>query len=422
MTSLSSGGKCNIVYILDFLPTYVARELKALQNLGLATEVHLPESSAASALWDRVLGSSPEKSDALRRDIPMGWCTAPAGRFLPKALLFLLAVGAGRPIRTTSLTLKALRQGTFRYLLAAAATTYFLRGRHPSLIHAHFAKDAGWIAAYTAGLLGVPFTLTTHAIDIFAPADPKRVRALLWKASAVHTISTFNRNYMEERYGPGLRGRVKVARLGLDPNTLPSHCPSAEELLIVCTASGLVPKKGVDVLLEACSILRQRGFEFRAEIIGSDPDGTRLKEFRRSVQEAGLEEIVNLRGLLSADDALEVVSGATIFALPSILAPNGDMDGIPVALMEAMGMGIPSVSTRLSGIPELVEDGHTGLLAEPGNPVSLADALGRLLCDPDLAAQLGAAGRERVLREFTVDRYASDLVSLWTDLCSNRGD
>lgn len=174
----------------------------------------------------------------------------------------------------------------------------------------------------------------------------------------------------------------------------------------------------MEVLLQACNTLHMRSISFKCVIAGTDQAGDRLELFRKAVSEYKLDGIVEFRGLMPSKKVLEAVSTSNLFVLPSVEAPNGDMDGIPVALMEAMGIGVPAISTRLTGIPELIEDGVNGLLTTPGDHEELADAIEKLLTDPDLAEDLASRGREKVLKDFSVDRYTDDLIEAWTDLLS----
>jgi colanic acid/amylovoran biosynthesis glycosyltransferase len=416
MTGSHEALPVRICYLLDFLPTYVAREVVEVIATGLPIDIHLPLSTLSDGLWEKVVEPSARLDTAVvKRDVRKDWCTAPAWQMLLQALPTVLKSLAVRPVRSMELALDSIRHGTFRYFLAGMELAVRLRGTGTRLVHSHFARDASQIAIHTAALLGVPFTVTTHATDIFSPQQPDRVKALLDAADGIHTISEFNREYMADRYGTHLRERITVSVLGLDPSLLPGRVPAetGEVPVFVCTASGLVPKKGVEVLLEACRILLDRGQCFTCSVLGSDAGGERLDFLRKSTGEMGLSRTVTFTGLLSSVETLERVSACTVFVLPSVRAPNGDMDGIPVSLMESMAMGVPSISTRLSGIPELIEDGVSGLLVEPGDPAALAGALELLLADPALAARLGAAGREKVASCFSLDRYAHDLASFW---------
>ncbi len=405
-----TGFRGPVCYVLDFLPTYVASEIRELTERGVSIRVHLPEESAVNALWDRVLESSPT---VCARDLKLSWCGLPVLRFISQALPCLLRTLARRPFLAVPLTMKALGTGTFRFFATAARLCEVTDIRHSAVFHAHFARDSAHIARYASALTGVPFTVTTHATDIFCPPDAGRVAVLLREAAGVHTISGFNRDYMTEHWGEELREKILVARLGLDPGSLPARSLPAGVPTLVCTASGLVPKKGLGVLLDACGILAGRGVDFTCSVIGSDPDGRELQTRRREVGNRGLGGKVRMEGLLTAEETLARVSSCSVFVMPSVVAPNGDKDGIPVALMEAMGIGVPSVSTRLSGIPELIEDGVSGLLVEPGDPQALSEAIERLLADACLAERLGSAGRLKVLSDFSVSRYAADLLSFW---------
>jgi glycosyltransferase involved in cell wall biosynthesis len=413
-----------ICYVLDFLPTYVVREAAEVMATGLRFEIHLSVRTESNGLWEKVLeGADTLDSTVVRRDLRKDWCTAPAGRMLLQAFPSAMRSFMGHPLRYSCLALESLRHGTFRYFLAGAELAVRLRGTGTSLVHSHFARDAADIAFYAAALLGVPFTVTTHATDIFSPEHPDRLRALLGAADGIHTISVFNREYMADHYGEGLRARITVSVLGLDPASLPERISAAagEIPSFVCTASGLALKKGVEVLLEACRILLDRGRSFTCSVLGSDPSGERLEHLRGRTAEMGLADTVTFAGLTSSAETLRRVSCCTVFVLPSVRAPNNDMDGIPVSLMESMAMGVPSISTRLSGIPELIEDGVSGLLVEPGDAAALAGAMERILADSSLASRLGSAGREKVLSSFSIDRYARDLISFWRGIQAPEG-
>ena len=408
-----------LLYILDLLPTYVAREVGALSSGGSGDweiEIHLPARSPYTEMWSRIL---PPGSDSavpeVRSDIRMGWCSLGAVRVLTAALPSILRVFAKHPVRFMRTAVGSLREGAFRYFLIAVDLAGRI-GRTPDLIHSHFAKDAAYIAMRLSSLLDVPFTVTTHANDIFVPKWEARLIELLERATGIHTISSFNREYIAGRYGLKLAERIFVSRLGLDVDSLPQADPPEGRLLFTCTASGLVPKKGVDTLLLSCELLSARGSAIECVIIGADPRGKKLEDLRARVADSGLSGTVKLVGLLTAEEVLETVSRSTAFVLPSVEAPNGDMDGIPVALMEAMGMGIPVIATGLSGIPELVEDGITGLTVEPGDADALACAMERLAGDPDLARRLGAEGKRKVLRDFSMERYIDEMKSFWIRL------
>jgi glycosyltransferase involved in cell wall biosynthesis len=159
-----------------------------------------------------------------------------------------------------------------------------------------------------------------------------------------------------------------------------------------------VEKKGFHVLIRACAILKDRGFEFRCTIAGSGPEEAAL---RAQIHDAGLDARLTLTGQALKQEAIpDFMEGGDVYCLPCVWASDNDVDGLPQMLMEAMACGLPAVSTDLVGIPDLVIDGATGLLVPPEEAEALADALMRLARDPALAARLAAAGRSRVTQHF----------------------
>jgi glycosyltransferase involved in cell wall biosynthesis len=188
------------------------------------------------------------------------------------------------------------------------------------------------------------------------------------------------------------------------------HRTPRSTFVIACVAS-LVPKKGHRILLEACALLSQRGIKgLQCLIIG---DGPCEKEIRRQITETGLEGVVQLVGRLPHGDVMDMYQRgeADLVVLPSLVAADGQKEGIPVALMEAMAYGIPVVSTTTGGIPELLHGG-AGVLVPPASPPDLAEAIGRLINDRDLRVAVGAQGRARVREQFDVVLQAQTLVRM----------
>jgi glycosyltransferase involved in cell wall biosynthesis len=170
----------------------------------------------------------------------------------------------------------------------------------------------------------------------------------------------------------------------------------------------LVPKKGFDVLIEALRILAERRVDFTCEIVGSGP----LREpLESAVQAAGLAERVSFRGARLQHEIVDAYRRASLFVLAPVMTEDGDRDGIPNVLVEAMACGVPVVSTRLSGIPELIEPGVDGLLVEPNDPGALAKAIERLLTNATLAHALGAAARCKVEASFDLSRNTRRLAA-----------
>jgi glycosyltransferase involved in cell wall biosynthesis len=274
-------------------------------------------------------------------------------------------------------------------------------------VHADMAHAPATLALYAGELLGVPFSFTGHANDLFQ----RRValRDKLARAAFVACISSFHRDlYLREGAAPE---RLPIVHLGIELERFRLRPPPpdpAEPLLL--SAGRLVEKKGFDVFAEACAELWRRGLRFRAAVAGSGPLLDRLREQARAL---GLDGVLTYTGCTIAQEELPgFLSGGTVFCLACKPAADGDVDGLPVVLMEAMACGVPVVSTRLAGIPDLVADEETGLLAPPGDPIALADAIERLLGDPLLRRRLVEQGRRRVEEEFEL-RGANRRLAEW---------
>ncbi|MCP4647183.1 MAG: glycosyltransferase family 4 protein, partial [bacterium] len=274
--------------------------------------------------------------------------------------------------------------------------------------------DSAHIARIMAHMMQCPYTLTTHATDIFVPRNRERLLRVLHDASKVFTISEYNLTCLADFDLP--RDNIVVARLGLDTTKLPKRKFTSGAAEIVCTASGLVPKKGVPVLVEAMRLLKEHNIECCLTVIGSDPEGTKLQEFRKNSEDLP----INFAGVLSSEETLEVLAGASLFVLPCIEAENGDKDGIPVALMEAMGMNLPCISTRVSGIPELIENNVSGILVNPGSPSELAEAMASLLTSSLKAEKLAKAGKDKVLSIHSPERLAQTRTTVLTEALKER--
>jgi glycosyltransferase involved in cell wall biosynthesis len=166
---------------------------------------------------------------------------------------------------------------------------------------------------------------------------------------------------------------------------------------LILSVGRLVPKKGYPLLIQGLQLVEQAGLEFRCEIYGGGP---MREELDTMVRARGLASRISFHGARPQDELVRAYARASLFVLAPVVVADGDRDGIPNVLVEAMASGVPVVSTRMSGIPELIEDGASGLLVEPGDAAGLAEAIKRLLINPQLASRLAAAGRLTVQRDF----------------------
>ena len=276
-------------------------------------------------------------------------------------------------------------------------------------LHAHFANVAAEVARLAARLAGVGWSMTAHAKDIFhEEVDPERLGRLLRDARATVTVSEFNARHLRELC-PEAAPRVHRVYNGLDLAAFAWSSPVARPPRVVAVGR-LVEKKGFGVLVEACARLAAAGRPVHCDIVGGGPHQEALAA---RVEEFGLGAGVRLLGPRTQDEVRERVGGAAVLAAPCIVGADGNRDGMPTVLLEAMALGTPCVSTPVTGIPELVRDGETGLLVAENDPAALAAALERLLEDPPLRERLARAGRELLERSFQADRSAARVRELW---------
>ncbi len=276
-------------------------------------------------------------------------------------------------------------------------------------IHAHFAALPAYAAAIIYRMFGIPFSVTAHAYDL-------RCRPLLmrWKMRCAKfgvVVSDYSA-VKAAALTAGLHDlRWHVNRNGIPLDVFQQIDRTRGETLPlrILSVGRLVPKKGFADLLMACVILRAAGVVFNCRIIG---DGPLRKRLFRLAGRLGIAEYVTFAGSLHGEALLREYAESDVFALACRAAPDGETDTLPVVLTEAMAAGLPDVSTRLAAIPELIEDGFNGLLAEPGDPASLARALGRVLVDPGLRASMAQHARPLVARDYNVRNTASSLLRL----------
>jgi glycosyltransferase involved in cell wall biosynthesis len=273
-------------------------------------------------------------------------------------------------------------------------------------VHAHFAHHPTVAALALGALAGIPFSFTCHAHDVYLQ------RAMLGekvhRAAFVVAISRLLRDqYIARCAQQKDLERVYVIHCGAtstrQQHPVPADAPSPLRVLAVAR---LVEKKGLSFLIEACALLRQRGRELSCEIIGCGPLRAQLQA---QIEQAGLGSVVRLLGGRSQEEVSEALSRAMLFVQPSIVASDGDMEGIPVSLMEAMAAQVPVVATRTGAISELVEDGETGVLVPPGSSAALASAIERLADDPTYAGRLSGQARRYVEAEFDLTRNVAAL-------------
>lgn len=283
-----------------------------------------------------------------------------------------------------------------------------LSGAGVAHMHAHFATHPTTMAVIISALTGISYSFTVHAHDIFI--ERSLLRRKVRDARFIRSISLFNKAFLENLYSAEAGEKIEVVHVGIEPGEydVPAKARLDRPARILCVAA-MRPYKGIPHLLEACRLLSDQDVDFRCDIIGSGP---LLPAIRRTIARHRLDDRVRLHGAMPQRKVTAAVRQADIFVLPSVVASNGQMEGIPVALMEAMASRRPVIASALSGIPELVEDHVTGLLTDPANPRQLAAAIGILLESPTLRSKLAENGRRKVEASFTLSTTVRELIAL----------
>jgi glycosyltransferase involved in cell wall biosynthesis len=302
------------------------------------------------------------------------------------------------------------------FLQAVWIARFVLEAGDVRHIHAHFSHGATTVAWFVSLITGLPFSFTAHAKDIYCESlNPAGLlRRKMRAARFVVTCTDANREHLLN-VEPTANVRCIYHGLNAEFSDLLVDAVNPAErngTLRTLGVGRLVPKKGFDVLVEACAILKRRGFQFETVIAGEH--GEHEFELRRQIAALGLGDRIRLIGPLGQASLYNEYQSADIFCLPCRVLDNGDRDGLPNVLMEAMACGVPVITTPVSGIPEIIKDGHNGTLVPPDNAEALANAIQRISSDRMLARNLGRAGRLTVLEHFDGHKTAVELASLFT--------
>jgi glycosyltransferase involved in cell wall biosynthesis len=384
--------------------TFIVNEILAHERSGLAVEIFASLPTRDTHFQDAIA----------RVRAPVNYLYLPAEGMIPEGLTgkLLSASAFWTVAQECSKELPGLWAGLaqaqgeeIRDVYQAMLLAREARLRRIQHLHAHFATTAATVTRLASRFAGLPYTFTAHANDIFNQrVQPDDLRRKLADAAAVITVSDYHVRYLHERYGAAA-ARVRRIYCGLDLERLEYKSPLDRPKRIVAVGR-LVEKKGFGDLIEACAILARRNLLFSCQIIGA---GALEDDLRAQVGRLGLEARVELLGPRPQYEAVKFVQGAAALAAPCVTAPDGDRDGLPVVLLEAMALGTPCVSTDVTGIPEILCDGETGLMVRQHDPAALAAAIERLLVDAHLRDRLASAARRLIEADFDIHRNAGCL-------------
>ena len=280
-------------------------------------------------------------------------------------------------------------------------------------VHAHFASHATTAAWVISSVSDITYSFTVHGPDVFV--HRLLLREKIAAAKFVRCISTFNKAFLTGLYPNISRGKLEVVRSGVNPDVYDAASRSAGRTrktgaIQILSLAALTPQRGFPVLIDACDRLIKAGYDIECRIVG---EGRLRRVTEQWIARHRLSDRVRLLGALPQHEVARLMGEADIFVFPSIIAVDGQMDGIPLSLMEAMAAGKPVIASAISGIPELVKHETNGLLVDAAYPQRIEAAIRRLIEDAGLRERLGAAGRQTVRQSFDVRRTSASLAALF---------
>lgn len=394
-----------VAYVLKMFPrlseTFVLNEILELERQGAIVSVHSlkkPDEGrfhpALARLRARVAYAPEFKISSAWSSLRASALLAPKTRArLGAAVAALLALDVAEP--------------WLRLAEAIDLATAAIEGGVDHF-HAHFATSATEVAMIASAITGIPYSFTAHAKDIYRETvSPALFSEKVRRSSFAVTVTEAGAGYIREKLlarNGALARKVRLLYNGIDLDFFaprPAHMAATpqpnEEPPLVLSTGRLVEKKGFPVLLEACSELARRRVPFRCEIAGDGEDRAALERMARSLS---LDGNVRFLGALTHDAVRERLRAASVVALPCVVGADGNRDSLPTVLLEGLACGLPVVSTRVGGIPEIVDPGKNGYLVAPGDPKAFAGAIERVLRHPARARAMGASAREKAEERF----------------------
>jgi glycosyltransferase involved in cell wall biosynthesis len=406
-----------IAYVMSRFPklteTFILFEMAAVERQG-------PEIRLFPLLRERESAMHPEAAPYVARATYLP--------FLSPAILASHGYFLRRAPRRYLGTLGAMLRGTWRspnFLLGGIGifpkvvhAARLMQRDGVGHVHCHFATHPALAGFLIHRLVGIPYSFTAHGSDLHV--DRTMLCQKVAEAAFTVTISDDNRAVFERECGRPLPS-LEVIHCGVDTTVFHPvpRVAAPDQPLAILAIGTLHEVKGQAHLVEACRLLVAAGVPFTCRFVGEGPDRSARQ---RQVADAGLSDRIEFLGRRTRAEIAGLIGSSDVLVAASVPTRSGKREGIPVVLMEAMSAGLPVVASALSGIPELVVDGASGLTVPPGDAPAIAAALRRLYDDPELRARLGVAARKRVVAEFDVDRNASRLIERFAAVAARRGD
>lgn len=277
-------------------------------------------------------------------------------------------------------------------------------------IHAHFAGLAARTAWWIKQLFGIPYSFTGHANDIFVERPNQRLslKQLIKDATFVATETDFSTGYLQSKFPESADKIHRVYNgLNLDPFRLAD--PATSPLKII-SIGRLIPKKGFEILVNACNLLISKGLQLNCRIVGSGPEHVPLRQL---IDRLGLGKSIELTGPKAQPEIVDLLTQSNLFVFPAVEDGSGDRDNLPTVIIEAMASGLPVVATGLGGIEEIVTHQANGLIVPEGDDDALATAIGFLAENAELRKRYGQNGLAVVKEKFQVETTVAGLIGLF---------
>lgn len=400
--------------------TFIEREVQDVRRRGVEVHTFSIRPAPANGLLSEAHTHEASSTCVLK---------VSAGSLLLSGLrtLFRRPIGLTRGlVRAQRLAQPGIRSRLWHigYLLEGARLVEQLNQRGLKHVHVHMANNAASVALLACAIdPSINYSMTVHGSAEFFAVEEMRLVEKVRNALFVRVISLFCRAQLMAFCEPALWDRLHVIHCGVDLNNfVPRHgandpavttapvAPVGRPKLRILTIGRLHPIKGYPQLLEACGLLSQRGVDWSWDIVG---DGELRRELEERVRGLGFEHRVRFSGPVGQDDI------QTHFDDADVLVVSSFMEGVPVVLMEAMAKELAVLSTRVGGVPELIDDGQEGLLTAPGSASGLAQSMERLARDPALRRRLGRAARVKIASEFNLATTGQRIVSLFSQSLLN---
>lgn len=386
-----------VAYILDIFPTvsetFIINEILTVEKLGMETVIFSRKTPA---------GEVPhEEADRLARQTTY----FPD----PKSITFIQSCGAhlrllkkapSRYIKTLSFAVKNNRSGLLWFFKIAGSYALLVEKHKPDHIHAHFASLAGEYAMLISMLLDIPYTFTAHGWHDIFEYPPQDFHERGMRAQKVVTVSQYNKDYMTQKFGIPAE-KISVIHCGIKPELFNAGGRGGNLQPRILSISRLHPIKGVEYLIKACKILKEKNIRFTCHIIG---DGELKESLDDLVEQMGLHGIVVLEGAQPSDEVRRWLAASDIYVNFSLC------EGLSVSIMEAMASELAVVASNVTGVAELIEDGVNGYLVEPKDAAALAAAIERCIRDPQKRAEMGRISRRRIETDFALEAEVKKLI------------